>query len=76
MAANDVKTAFRLPGGANEGFIRNLIWQHHHQQQHQKLSSNSHQVFSNIHRKRYVLKSLVFSLQLYQKRDSNTGVFL
>ena len=35
MAANNVKTAFRLPSGINEDFIRNLIW-HHHQQQHQK----------------------------------------
>ena len=46
-----------------------------------KISNNSHQVFQNIHRKRSVLKSLsikfqVFSLQLYQKRDSDAGVFL
>ena len=36
MAAGNVKTAFRLPSGVNEDFIRNLIWQHHQQQQHQK----------------------------------------
>ena len=36
MAANNVKTAFRLPIGVNEDFITNLIWQHHHQQQYQK----------------------------------------
>ena len=36
MAVNNVKTAFRLPSGVNEDIIRNLIWQHHHQQQHQK----------------------------------------
>ena len=35
MVANNVKTAIRLPG-VNEHFIRNLIWQHHQQQQHQK----------------------------------------
>ena len=65
MAANNVKTAFHLPSGVNEDSIRNLIWQHHQQQQHQKMfsnnnkiSSNSHQVFQNIHRRRSVLKSL------------------
>ena len=31
-----MKTAFHLPSGVNEGLIRNLIWQHHQQQQHQK----------------------------------------
>ena len=36
MAANNVKTAFHLPSGVNEDFIRNLIWQHHQQQQHKK----------------------------------------
>ena len=36
MAANNVKTAFRLPSRVNKDFIRNLIWQHHQQQQHQK----------------------------------------
>ena len=36
MAANNVKTAFRLSSGVNEDFIRNLIWQHQQQQQHQK----------------------------------------
>ena len=65
MAADIVKTAFRLPIGVNEDFITNFIWQHH-QQQHQKIistnntkiSSNSHEkVFGNIHRKRPVLKS-------------------
>ena len=35
MAANNVKTAFRLPSGVKEDFTRNLIWQHQ-QQQHQK----------------------------------------
>ena len=35
MTANNVKTAFRLPSGVNEDFIRNLIWQHQ-QQQYQK----------------------------------------
>ena len=28
MAGDNVKTAFRLPGGVNEDFTRNLIWQH------------------------------------------------
>ena len=36
MAANNVKTVFRLPSRVNKDFIRNLIWQHHQQQQHQK----------------------------------------
>ena len=36
MAANNVKTAFRLSSGVNQDFIRNLIWQHQQQQQHQK----------------------------------------
>ena len=35
MTANNVKTAFRLPSGVNEDFVRNLIWQHQ-QQQHQE----------------------------------------
>ena len=36
MAANNVKTAFRLSSRVNQDFIRNLIWQHQQQQQHQK----------------------------------------
>ena len=59
MVADNVKTAFWLPGGVNEDLIRNLIWQHHQQQQHQKISTNNnkmlrnwHQVFRSIHRKR------------------------
>ena len=36
VADNKVETAFRLPSGANEGFIRNLLWQHLHQQQQQE----------------------------------------
>ena len=36
MAVDSLKTAFHLPSGVNEDFIRNLIWQHHQQQQHQK----------------------------------------
>ena len=31
-----MKTAFRLPSGVNEDVIKNLIWQHRQQQQHQK----------------------------------------
>ena len=31
-----MKTAFRLPSGVNEDFIRNLIWWQHQQQRHQK----------------------------------------
>ena len=34
MTADNVKIAFCLPGGVNEDFIRNLIWQP--QQQHQE----------------------------------------
>ena len=36
MAANKVETAFRLPSGINEDFIRNLLWQHLQQQQQQE----------------------------------------
>ena len=43
MTADNVKTAFRLPCGVNEDFIRNLIWQHHQQQHHQKNSINQQQ---------------------------------
>ena len=53
MAVNNVKTAFGLPSGVNEDFVRNLIWPRQ-QQQHQKIltnnnnkiSSNSHQVYT------------------------------
>ena len=45
MAANNVKTVFRLPSRVNKDFIRNLIWQHHQQQQHQK---NTNQQQQNI----------------------------
>ena len=62
-------------GRLNEDFIRNLMWQHQQQQQHQilstsdnKISTNSHQkVFQNKHRKRPLQKSLfdkVSGLQL------------
>ena len=65
MAADNAKTALRLPSGVNKDFISNLIWQYHQQQQHQKISTNknkisanSHQkVPRNIHRKRPVLSS-------------------
>ena len=44
MAADNVKTAFRLPiGVVNEDFTTNLIWQHHHQPQHQKNNINHQQ---------------------------------
>ena len=36
MVADNVKTVFRLPSGVNKDLIRNLIWQLHQQQQHQK----------------------------------------
>ena len=59
-------TFFRLPSGVNKDFIRNLMWQHHQQQHPQKvsansnkISSNSHQVFQNIYKKKSVLKSLL-----------------
>ena len=40
MAADNVKTAFRLLIGVNEDLITNLRWQHHHQQQHHKNNIN------------------------------------
>ena len=39
MAADNVKTAFRLANRVNEDFIRNLIWLHHQQQQYQQIIS-------------------------------------
>ena len=65
MAADNVKTAFRLPSEVNEDFIRNLILEHRQQQQNQKISTknskiptNSHQVFRNIHWQTSAVKSL------------------
>ena len=43
MAADNAKTAFRLPSGANEHFPRNLIWQHQQQQHHKKDRNQQHQ---------------------------------
>ena len=65
-------------GSTSNNSIKNLS------NNNNKISSNSHQVLRNIHRKRSVLKSLfkkvsglqVFILQLYQNRDSDTGIFL
>ena len=89
MEADNLKTAFRLSSEVNENFIRNLIWYHHQQQQHQKLSTNSNKRSSNshqkvsrkIHTKKPVLKSLfnkVSGLQsaALSKRDSNIVAFL
>ena len=45
MAAANMKTAFLLPSGVNEDFIRNLIWQHHQQQ---LLHNNINQQQQNI----------------------------
>ena len=39
MAADNVKTAFRLANRVIEDFIRNLIWLHHQQQQYQQIIS-------------------------------------
>ena len=90
MAADNVKTAFRLPIGVNEDFITNLIWQHHQQQQYQKDNINQQQQNIKQLTRRcfeiytgkdlcwslFLIKFQVFSLQLYQKRDSDTGIFL
>ena len=38
MAANKVETAFRLPSGVNEDFIRNLLWQLLQQQQQENIN--------------------------------------
>ena len=44
MAADNVKTTFRVPiGVVNEDFITILIWQHHQQQHHQKNNINQQQ---------------------------------
>ena len=66
MASNNVETAFRLPSGVSENFIRNLSWQHQQQQQLQKISTKNNskispswyqRVFWKIHWKRSVLES-------------------
>ena len=65
-------------GSTNNNGIKNLS------NNNNKISSNLHQVFRNIHRKRPVLKSLfnkvsglqVFILELYRNRDPDAGVFL
>ena len=38
MAANQVETAFRLPNGVKEDFIRSLLWQHLQQQQQENIN--------------------------------------
>ena len=43
MAADSMKTAFRLPNGVNEDFIRNLIWQHQQQQQQENINQQQQQ---------------------------------
>ena len=43
MAADNVKTAFRLPSAVNEDFIRNLIWLLQQQQQQQKIINQQQQ---------------------------------
>ena len=43
MAANNVKTAFRVPSGVNEDFIRNLMWQHRQQQQRENINQQQQQ---------------------------------
>ena len=43
MAVDKVKTTFRLHGGFNEGFIRNLIWQHKQQQQQENINQQQQQ---------------------------------
>ena len=43
MVADNVKTAFRLPSGVNEDFIRNLIWQHQQQQQQENINQQQQQ---------------------------------
>ena len=56
MAANNVKTAFRLPSGVNEDFIRNLIWQHQQQQQQENVNQQQQQQNINQFTLEVVLK--------------------
>ena len=49
MAADNVKTAFRLPSEVNEDFIRNLIWEHRQQQQNQKNINQQQQNTNQSH---------------------------
>ena len=61
MAADNVKTTFRVPiGVVNEDFItsNNTIKKIISTNNNNKISSNSHEVFRNIHRKKPLLKSL------------------
>ena len=44
LAANNVKTAFRLPSGVNEDFIRNLMWQHQQQQQRENINQQQQHI--------------------------------
>ena len=50
MAADNVKTAFRLPSGVNEDFIS----QHHQQQQHQKKYQPATTKYESVHIRRYL----------------------
>ena len=47
MAANNVKTAFSLPSGVNEDFIKDLM-QHHHQQSKNIIQQQQQQQQQNI----------------------------
>ena len=89
MISNNVKTAFRLPSGVNKGFTG--IWYgstnnnntiKKYQPATTKYQAIQIRSFFKIYTGKYLCWSLllikfqVFSLQLYQKRDSDTGVFL
>ena len=38
MAVSKVETAFRLPSGVNEDFVRNLLWQYLQQQYQENIN--------------------------------------
>ena len=58
MAANNVKTAFRLSSGVNKNFIKNLIWQYQEQQQQQK----------NINQKQQNIKQFTLGVSKYAQK--------
>ena len=74
MAANNVKIAFRLPSGVNEDFIRNLIWQHQQQQQHQKISTFT-SGFSKYTREKICAEKIRSSACSFIKKETLTQAF-
>ena len=69
-----MKTAFRLPSGVNVDFNRNLIWQHHQQQQHQKISTFT-SGFSKYTREKICAEQIRSSACSFIKKETLTQAF-